>query len=255
MDEQALAKAIEAAGLALGVAKPIVETGCKFAESLLGEPLKAAGGMLADRIYAWQTVNRIKIAARTKRLCDVGGVKPRKVASGFLLPFFDKAGNVDDPDLAELWAQLLTSAVRDDAAQHPLFIRTLEGMSRDDALVVRKVARAPFERVAIDRMATEQCIRVLVNGGSEDDQREQRAVIRLDSLGIINAAWSGNDLAKVSFTAFGAHFAAAVGLIEQPISLLTALYTRALEKCWQAFRLIASIRCHRSRIRLAIRRR
>src|SRR6185312_1266686 len=119
------------------LARPIVHKGCDFAESLLGETMKAAGGMIADQIYGWQLTNRVKVAARAKDLCDEKGIPPRTIATGFLLPFFEAAGNVDDPELQELWASLLASAVAGDASQHPLFVQTLRAMNGDDARVFR----------------------------------------------------------------------------------------------------------------------
>ena len=46
---------------AFAVAKPVAETASKLAETLLGEPFRVAGDLLADQAYAWQVHNRIKI--------------------------------------------------------------------------------------------------------------------------------------------------------------------------------------------------
>jgi len=71
-------------GGALTVAKPIVETGCKLVESLLGEPCKVAGSMLADQVYAWQWTNRINIAHRAQQIMDKTGSLPRFCPLAFL---------------------------------------------------------------------------------------------------------------------------------------------------------------------------
>lgn len=44
--------AVAVIGTALTVGKPIVETGCRLLESLLGKPCKVAGDLLADEMYA-----------------------------------------------------------------------------------------------------------------------------------------------------------------------------------------------------------
>lgn len=140
--------------------------------------MKAAAGLIADQIYAWQLTNRVRVAAMAKEKCDAAGIHPRKIATGFLLPFFEAAGNVDATDLTELWAKLLVSAVSDDAAQHPLYIRTLEGMNGADAALLYELA----DPIASHRKGRGYC-RIVVEGkpGPTD-----AAIARLLSLSLLS---------------------------------------------------------------------
>jgi Abortive infection alpha len=123
-------------GGAVAIAKPAVETACKLIENLLGEPCKVAGGMIADQIYLWQWTNRIQIANRAKQILDEQQVAAAVVPPGFLIPLLDSAGNVDDPELQEMWARLLASTVVDIQNGHPAFINVLRALSRDEARIL-----------------------------------------------------------------------------------------------------------------------
>lgn len=135
--------AVAVIGTALTVGKPIVETGCRLLESLLGKPCKVAGDLLADEMYAWQWENRLRILNRTKQKLDEGNVPPRVLPKGFLLPLLDSCGNTEEAELQEMWAQLLTSSVASPEHQHPAFIRILAQLSRNEAALMVSTDR-PF---------------------------------------------------------------------------------------------------------------
>lgn len=115
------------------LAKPLVATGCGLIESLLGEPCKVGGQVLHDTVYAWQWRNRVKIAARAKKMLEDTEIDPRVMPKGFLLPLLDAAGNVEEDTLQRMWASLLAEAVEHEERQHPLYIETLRGLSSSDA--------------------------------------------------------------------------------------------------------------------------
>src|SRR5258706_10944326 len=107
MENIAVAGAMAAATIAAAaqLGKPVVQKGCDFVDAVLGKPLKAVGGILADEISFWRWKNRLKIAARAKDILDSKKVQVDVLPPSFLLPLLDAAGNVDDPDLEEMWAQ------------------------------------------------------------------------------------------------------------------------------------------------------
>jgi hypothetical protein len=114
----------------------MVETGCKLIESLLGEPCKVAGNMLADQIYAYQWRNRIKIACKAQELMAQSHVTPRVLPPGFLVSLLDEAGNVDDEKLQDMWASLLASAAADEKYVQTAYKTTLSQLSRAEALIL-----------------------------------------------------------------------------------------------------------------------
>jgi hypothetical protein len=184
------------------VAKPVVEAGVQFIRDLLGQPIKIAGGMIADSVYLWKLENRVRIAEQAKATLKRKGIPPRQVATGFLLPLLDAAGNVDQPDLQELWAQLLARGVEKDDAQHPAFIETLRRMSAEDARFLKQLA-ASGQVKPRDRF------------NAEVVRPDMPVVARLLALGLLgeveqNRKWSGSATYLVELTGFGAQFLDAV---------------------------------------------
>lgn len=125
-------------GSALAIGKPVIETGCKLIESLLGEPCKVAGAMLADQVYLWQWTNRIKIAHRAKELLNQNNVAEKVLPPGFLIPLLDKIGYVYQPALQKMWAGLLASACSDDETDETnlIFLNILSQISSSQAKII-----------------------------------------------------------------------------------------------------------------------
>jgi len=121
------------------LARPAVDEGVKLMHDLLGEPFKIAGSMLADQAYAWKVGNQIRIAQKLKAKLDAAGIPPRQVATGFLLTAMEAAGNVGDPTMQEMWANLLAAGVADDKNQHPMYIDALKRMNSDDAKRLKQI--------------------------------------------------------------------------------------------------------------------
>ena len=131
------------------ITEPIVQMGCRLIEALLGEPCKIAGTMLADQIYAWQWSNRVRIAARAGEIMKSERIAERVLPPGFLLPLLAAAGNVDEPVLQEMWANLLASGVAAERHRHPGFIRSLEQLSKLDAKIIEQLKCAMESRSSV----------------------------------------------------------------------------------------------------------
>jgi hypothetical protein len=135
---------IEIAKSALPLARPVVDTGCGLINSLFGKPFKVAGGMIADQLYAWRWTNRVRIAARAQEILDEHEVDARILPPGFLMPLLDAAGDVEDPELQELWAQLLASAVSEDENQVRSYVEILKCLSPVEAKLLVAIAGQKF---------------------------------------------------------------------------------------------------------------
>jgi hypothetical protein len=161
---------------ALGIVGHNSASGSDLIELLLGQPMAVSGAMVADEVYAWQLRQRLAVAGKAVRILKEQGIAPRLLSKGFVLPFLEAAGNVDDPELQSLWARLLASAVGCDYLQHPMLIETLRKMSRDDADAFRELARPPAGS------------RVVSFGTPGDESRSQRELAygRLYSLGLLS---------------------------------------------------------------------
>lgn len=124
-------------------AKPLLEIGARLLENLLGEPCKVSGQLLADQVNYWQWTNRARIAGIAQKKLKNKNIPAKALPPGCLLPLIDAAGNIDDPELQELWAQLLASGVEQDRFQHPLMTETLRRMGSSDARTLRDLTEEP----------------------------------------------------------------------------------------------------------------
>jgi hypothetical protein len=107
---------------------------------VLGKPATVAGEMLADELYVWQWKRRLAACDEISRIAASRGITIRPLPMSFSTPFFEAVGNVEDPELVHLWAGLLVSAVEDDLARHPVFLRLLKDLNADDARILTKLA-------------------------------------------------------------------------------------------------------------------
>jgi hypothetical protein len=81
-----------------------------FLGAVLGEPAKALGGVLADKINARRHRNLITITARAKRSLSDAGVSPKEVPLKIIHPALEAASLEDDLDLQGAWSNLLANA-------------------------------------------------------------------------------------------------------------------------------------------------
>jgi hypothetical protein len=134
MDTKAIAEAVK-------LGQPVVNTACELIKSLLGEPAKVAGGMLADQLYVWKWRNRMNACAKAAEWLRKMRVPARAMPAGFLLPVLEAVGNVDDESLQDLWARLIASAVVNPANQHPLLIDVLRRWSPAEARLFDRICQ------------------------------------------------------------------------------------------------------------------
>lgn len=186
-------------GSAVAIGKPVVETGCKLIENLLGEPCKVAGAMLADQVYLWQWTNRIKIAHRAKELLDQNKVAEKVLPLGFLIPLLDKIGYVFQSELQEMWAGLIASSCSNDETDETnlIFLNLLSQLSSSQA----KIISLPFiegkyspyqhddmEYTTIDKERSE----LIKYAGLSNWGILRRELDHLDSLGLVGYSIRSN---------------------------------------------------------------
>jgi hypothetical protein len=81
-----------------------------FLNIVLGEPAKALGGFLADKINSRRHANLITITVEAKRKLVAAGVSPKEVPLKIIHPLLEAASLEEDGDLQEAWANLLANA-------------------------------------------------------------------------------------------------------------------------------------------------
>jgi len=143
--------------------KPLLESGAKLIDNLLGEPFKVAGGMLSDQVYCWRIQRMAKIAAKAKKMLEAAGVEPRALPPGFLIPFLEASSVCDGEDLENLFAKILASSVSDDLYQHPVFRYAASQMNSDEIHVVAYLMSKPLAIYAITQAGQKYATPVLAD--------------------------------------------------------------------------------------------
>jgi len=120
-------------------AAPAIETLSTLTGALLGKPFEETGGLIADKINSWRVANADRINQKRRRIQEDRGIHPRALPPSFAIPAIQEASNAVDDELQETWAQLLASAVDDDANQRVAFVHALKQMSPNDAKLLRTI--------------------------------------------------------------------------------------------------------------------
>jgi hypothetical protein len=85
------------------------ESSKSFLTAVLREPGEALGGLLGDKIRERRHSNLIKITARAQERLKAAGVTPKEIPLSIIHPALEAASLEEDPDLQEMWANLLAS--------------------------------------------------------------------------------------------------------------------------------------------------
>lgn len=138
----AIASAVRELASRTELPEDVVHVSCDLLRQIgASRAVQSVGGAIGDVFSWWRWRNRILIAHRAAVILERDRISRRVVPPAFLLPLLDEAGNAEDPDLREMWAQLLASGVEADAHQHPMWVRVLAQMSGEDAREFRAVCR------------------------------------------------------------------------------------------------------------------
>ncbi|MES9851102.1 MAG: Abi-alpha family protein [Candidatus Thiodiazotropha sp. L084R] len=85
----------------------------EFIAKAIGEPVEEASGLLADRIRFMRWEQQIRLVDRCKEIARNRGIEGKETPAPTksVLPLLEAASLESEPELEELWAQLLTSYV------------------------------------------------------------------------------------------------------------------------------------------------
>lgn len=112
---------------------------------LLQKPAKQAGGLISDSLNFWRWKNRLKIAHRAEEIIQKDELAKTILPPSFLMPLIEMAGDVEDPELQELWARLIASGTNDKKHQHPAFAKVLSQLCRTEATLLERLSECVFE--------------------------------------------------------------------------------------------------------------
>src|ERR1035437_7037577 len=81
-----------------------------FLKAVYGEPAKAFGGLIADKLNRRRHANLIKITVEAKRKLAEAGVSPKEVPLSIIHPALEAASLEENPDMQKTWENLLANA-------------------------------------------------------------------------------------------------------------------------------------------------
>lgn len=117
------------------VIAPVTRTVSSLLEAMLSESAQALGQAAKNQINWWNFQNVLRKVQRAKELIKSQGLIEEEIDLNFLVPWLRAAADVDDPELDNLWSQLLANASNSSKARRALFIHTLQSLSPGAAKV------------------------------------------------------------------------------------------------------------------------
>ncbi len=108
---------------------------------LLGPIATELGLAGQDAIRMWRLKNQVGMLERARAICHKAGIPFSNGTMALVFPLIDAVGNVDDPTLQELWAQLLARGLHSPNSIHPAFVEVLKQLSAKDAELLRHASR------------------------------------------------------------------------------------------------------------------
>lgn len=111
-----------------------------LASSLLKEPAKEAGGMLADGIRLWRFKNQVRIAEKAAEFLRQKGVSPKDFPPQTLVPLLEACSLAEDENLSDLFAGLLANYLDPTSGvlPHPGYVKMIENLSPQDAHILKQ---------------------------------------------------------------------------------------------------------------------
>jgi Abortive infection alpha len=100
-----LAKTAEA-----GLAEASKENSQSFLKAVLHEPAQELGALLGDKIRERRHANLIKTTSRAQERLKEAGLTAKEVPLSIIHPALESASVEEDPDLQEIWANMLANA-------------------------------------------------------------------------------------------------------------------------------------------------
>jgi len=128
-----------------------------FLKAVLGEPAKALGGILTDRVNNRRFANLVKITVKAKRTLDEAGVSPKEVPLKIIHPMLEAASLEEDPDLQTGWANLMANAAdpRENDKILPTFAAILGELTPGHALLLSSLYEDAIEKARTRTLPTE----------------------------------------------------------------------------------------------------
>ncbi len=94
----------------VGLAEGVKENSQSFLKAVLHEPAQELGALLGDKIRERRHANLIKATSRAQERLKEAGYTAKEVPLSIIHPALEAASVEEDPDLQEVWANMLANA-------------------------------------------------------------------------------------------------------------------------------------------------
>ena len=146
MTTLAVALAEKSGDAAVDVAK---EEATGFLRKLLGPSAEAIGESFAIRFRERMFNNLVNVVARAKRTLKDKGVEPSEVPLKIVHPLLEAAALEEEPDLQELWANLLAGAASHATRFLPAYIDILRHLSTEEVKFLTVMMQSLDQRITV----------------------------------------------------------------------------------------------------------
>ena len=164
MDENLFGAIVVGAGVTMEFV-PLMKKGAEFVGGAVGRPLGLASGLVSDQLYSWKLSRALTMAGKAQERIAHSKVKPRKLNPSYLFGMLNAAAESDDDDIHSLLADLLASAVAEDAYQHPIYRHAATQMNGEEARMVAALASlAPPRLWSHHSVGTQPLLEADLNG-------------------------------------------------------------------------------------------
>ncbi|PIQ43428.1 MAG: hypothetical protein COW05_04665, partial [Gammaproteobacteria bacterium CG12_big_fil_rev_8_21_14_0_65_46_12] len=190
-DEQS--KAEQEKWKAIQKAIPLTERSLEFLGKVVGPSVEAFGGLLGDQMKSWRAANLDRLSEKWRKK-----IEERKVSKVALqaLPFGDAyrtlefASMEDDPDVLDLWAQIICNATDEnhDAQMKKMFVDLLRQINGLEARILSIIFEhhdryiLPHEKYEDDEKFMASMQKYL---GDQDTEKLRVSLMNLCRLGIL----------------------------------------------------------------------
>jgi hypothetical protein len=142
-------KAVQEAAKAAVELKSEIRSFGEFMGTIIGHPLRQAGGLIGDGLGILRMEIAFKYQKRVERIMIERGMNgpQRTIPLSVAYPLLEAASLEEDNDMAEMFAQLLVNATNKDFDGYipKSFVETVRRMSPLEALILRRMVDAPDE--------------------------------------------------------------------------------------------------------------
>lgn len=127
-----------------------------FLGAVLGEPLKAIGGLITDQINSRRQSNLIVIVKNAATKLKDAGVNPKSVPLKIIHPLLEYCSLEEDPSMQERWANLLANAADPSVTitMSPAYADILRQLTSEEAQLLDLILKE-LQRKALAAKPTE----------------------------------------------------------------------------------------------------